>query len=440
MAKKSAAWNANPSAEGQKTFTPATSSVINLPGLLGDFRLLLILFIAFRFMLLIVYQPLIVQNAERGITTGGDFQTYFQIASLSKTVGMPLRDWWSEFPPLWSYISVTAYQLQGANPSYSGFTILLGIIFLTADAGNLILIRKIGTHLYKPETGMALAWIYAVLLAPLVFTFWTFEALVVFTMLLGVWWLLKRQDLRSATAIAIGALIKFTPAIALGAVWRMREGRSALRYTLVMLGIFVLVYIPFFAQNAAMTMPSLTAQFNKASYESAWALIDGNYRTGNFGPLSDRLDPANASIMQGNPPRFPGWLRLGVAALVGLFVFLRTRRFDDKGLVAFVGITLLIFFIQAQGWSPQWVMQIIPFVLLCFPTRNGILMIILLSLATFLEYPFLFLRTGDTGGEITGALIMPYTVIILVRTGILVGLCVALYNILRQVRDKSPIV
>jgi len=38
-----------------------------------------------------------------------------------------------------------------------------------------------------------------------------------------------------------------------------------------------------------MTMPSLTAQFNKASYESIWALIDGNYRTGNFGPLTDRL-------------------------------------------------------------------------------------------------------------------------------------------------------
>jgi len=53
--------------------------------------------------------------------------------------------------------------------------------------------------------------------------------------------------------------------------------------------------------------------------------------------------------MQGNPPRFPGWLRLGVAGAVGLFVFMRTRRFDDKGLIAFVGITFLIFFIQAQA-------------------------------------------------------------------------------------------
>jgi hypothetical protein len=104
-----------------------------------------------------------------------------------------------------------------------------------------------------------------------------------------------------------------------------------------------------------------------------------------------------------------------------------------------VGITLLIFFLQAQGWSPQWVMQIIPFALLCFPTRNGVLILVLLSLATFAEYPFLFIRTGDTGGEITGSLVGPYTILILARTGMLIGLCVALYNTLRQVRAKSSV-
>ena len=66
--------------------------------------------------------------------------------------------------------------------------------------------------------------------------------------------------------------------------------RSALRYSLITLGIFVIVYALLFAQNAAMTLPSLTAQFNKASYETVLALIDGNYTTGNFGPPQERLD------------------------------------------------------------------------------------------------------------------------------------------------------
>lgn len=415
----------------KKPAAPAGS--IQLTSLLADFRLLLILFIAFRIMLLMVYQPLLLANVERGITAGGDYLNYYQIASLSDSAGLPFRDWWSEFPPVWSYLSVLLYQLSGgARGNYTSFALFTGLIMLAFDAGNLVLIRKIGSRLHGTNTGMALAWIYAITLAPLVFTFWNFEPLVAFFLLLGLWWLLVKRDNRSAVAAAIGALTKFTPALVLGAVWRFRERATALRYTGIIAAVFGGVYLLLFLQNASMTLPSLTAQFNKASYQTVWALIDGNYRTGNFGPLEDRLDPAKAATVQGNPTRIPGWLRLGIAAAIGLFVFVRTRRFDDRGLVAFVAITLLIFFLQAQGWSPQWLVQIIPLLLLCFPTSNGVLAVVMLSLVTFAEYPFLFIRTGDTGGEITGALVMPFTILVLVRTGILVSACIALYQRLRQ--------
>jgi len=409
------------------------SNSLQMAALLGDFRLLLILFVSFRLMMLMVYQPILTQGVERGVTAGGDYLYYFNTAALSETVGMPFRDWWSEFPPVWSHLTVLLYQLQGGErANYSGFAMLLGLIVLAFDVGNLVLIRKVGTHLHGANTGIALAWIYTVTLAPLVFTFWDFEPLVAFFLLLGQWWLLVKQDSRSAIAAAIGALTKFTPALILGAAWRFRERISAIRYTAILLGVFGLVYLLFFVQNATMTLPSLTSQFNKSSYQTVWALIDGNFRTGNFGPLEDHIDPDRANILQGNPARIPGWLRLGVAAGVGLFVFARTRRFDDRGMVAFVAITLLIFFLQAQGWSPQWLVQIVPLILLCFPTNNGVLMVVMLSLVTFAEYPFLFIRTGDTGGEITGALVMPFAILVLTRTAILVGVCVALYQRLRQ--------
>ena len=48
--------------------------------------------------------------------------------------------------------------------------------------------------------------------------------------------------MRSAVIAAVGALIKFTPALILGAVWRFREVRSALRYSLITVGIFAMVY------------------------------------------------------------------------------------------------------------------------------------------------------------------------------------------------------
>jgi hypothetical protein len=408
-------------------------STVQMASLLGDFRLLLILFVSFRLMMLMVYQPIVSQGVERGVTAGGDYLYYFNTAALSESVGMPFREWWSEFPPVWSHLTVLLYQLQGGeNASYTNFAMFLGLIVLAFDAGNLILIRKIGALIHNPSTSIAVAWIYTITLAPLVFTFWDFEPLVAFFLLLGLWWLLVRQHTRSAVAAAIGALTKFTPALLLGAVWRFRERGMALRYTAVVLILFGAVYLLLFIQNMAMTLPSLTAQFNKASYQTVWALIDGNYRTGNFGPLEDRIDPEAVNIVQGNPTHIPGWLRLGIAAAIGLFIFARTRRFDNRGLVAFVAITLLIFFLQAQGWSPQWLVQIIPLILLCFPTSNGVLIVVMLSLVTFAEYPFLFIRTGDTGGEITGALVMPFVILVLVRTGILVGVCVALYQRLRQ--------
>lgn len=414
--------------------SPQSKQLVQLNALLGDIRLLIILFVSLRLMMLMVYQPLVVSGTERGVTTGGDFQTYFQIASLSDTVGLPMRDWWTEFPPFWAYLSVTIYKVA---PNYAAFSLLLSLLFLIVDTGNLILIRKIAAQMYRADTAMALAWIYVVLVAPLVFVFWTFEVLVAFFMLIGVWWLLKKRDHLTAISIALGVLIKFTPAVLLGVVWRYREMRRAFVPTLIMVIVVGVVYGFFFAQNAAMTLPSLTAQFNKASYQTVWALIDGNYRTGNFGPLEDRLDPARAAVLQGNPPRIPGVVRLAGALAIGLFVFVQTRRFDSKGLVAFVGISLVIFFLQAQGWSPQWLVQIIPFVLLCFPNRDGVLIIILLSLVTFAEYPFLFIRTGDTGGEITGALVTPFVALVLARTLMLAGIGVGLYRILRQPRNHQ---
>ena len=149
------------------------------------------------------------------------------------------------------------------------------------------------------------------------------------------------------------------------------------------------------------------------------------------GAADERFDPANAYRINGNPAVIPGVVRLGAAALIGAFIFWRTKRFDDRGLVAFTTLTLLIFFLQAQGWSPQWLAQIVPLLLLCFPTRNGVTLIVLLSGLVFIEYPFLFMRTGDTGGMVAGAQIVPFTGLVLGRTLLLVMVCVALYRRLR---------
>lgn len=410
------------------------AAAVAMPSLMEDWRLLLMTFIGLRLMLLMVYQPMTIQGVERGVSAGGDFQTYYNLAALSDSVGLPLRDWWSEFPPLWSYLTVVIYQAVGRDGNYPAFALALAGLFLLADVGNLALIRAIGGRIYDPQTGMMLGWVYAVMAAPLVFLFWTFDGLVIFTVLLGVWWLLKSRQTASAVAVGVGTLFKLTPMLIVGAAWRYLPRRGAARYTAVVVGGAAAVFGVFFAQNGAMTLPSLTAQWNKASYQTVWALLDGNMRTGNFGPIEVRLDPARANALQGNAAVVPGWLRLGAALAVGLFVYARTRDFSERGLVAFVTITLLIFFIQAQGWSPQWLAQIIPLVLLVFPTRNGVLALVFLSFVAFAEYPFLFVRSD---GVIAGTLVPAYVMFIVARTMALLALCTALYRLLRQPSDVS---
>lgn len=406
-----------------------TTDDLRLAALLGDLRLLLILFVGLRVALLLTYEPLIIGDIERGLTAQGDYAYYHALAQLTERGLLPFRDWWSEFPPVWSFIITGVYSLQ---PAYGAFATLIGLLLLLADIGNLLLVRKLGERLHGAGTGLALAWIYALLAAPLVFAWWNFELLVTFLLLLGLWWLLQGHMLRSGVAVALGTLTKFTPALLLGAVWRFRPPRLALRYTVVVTALFALAYLPLLVQNAAMTVPSLTAQFGKASYQTVWALLDGNYTTGNFGSLESHLDPTQAGVLQGNPAVIPGWVRLAAALAIGLIVYTRTRRFDDIGLAAFVALTLLIFFLQAQGWSPQWLVQIIPLVLLALPNRTGVMVLVMLTLVTFAEYPLLFIRTGSTGGHISGTLLLPFVVLVLTRTAILIGLCVALYRKLRQ--------
>ena len=400
--------------------------------LLGDFQLLIILFIAFRVILLIGYEPFLLDGNERGIGVGGDRQYHYALTSLIDDDMLPFRDWWSEFPPLWYLTTTGIYTALGENVNFNSWSMVLGLLMIVAEVGNLIMMRKIGTLLHGEQTGIALAWIYALLAAPLVFMWWNFDSLVTFFFLLGIWLLLIQNDVRSAAVIAVGALTKFVPFLIFGAAIRFLKPQRTVRYIAIAVGLFVLAYLPLFAINGELTMVSLTAQFGKPSYQTVWAIFDGNYTTGNFGEIETHFRADGVNEVEGNPSHVPSILRFGLAAAIGLFVFLRTRRIDQQGLVAFIGITLLIFYLQSQGWSPQWLTQILPLLLLVYPTRNAVLVAIMLSVLAFVEYPLILIRSVDIPLEPGGALFLPWVLVVWLRTLLLIGICIAFYRKLRQ--------
>jgi hypothetical protein len=405
--------------------TPATSP------LLRDSRVVLYLFVGLRLMLLLVYQPL--QGVGPGVTAFGDFQHYYNLASLSSQGKLPYRDYWYEFPPVFPIISLVVYGLISARgpADFTAYAVLFGLVMIAFDTGNLLLMRRIGAGLYNESSGLALAWVYALLAVPLVFSFWTFEPVVAFAILLAVAWLIEGRDNQSAVAVAFGALTKLFPLVVLGAVWRFRPPKEAIRYTAIAAGVTAVGLLALLAVAGPFGPPSLLVQFNKASYQSVWALIDGNFKTGNFGPIADHFDPAKAYELQGNPAVIPAWARALVFGALGLLVFANTRRRDSRGIVAFVAITITVFFLWSQGWSPQWQMVLVPLILLNYPTRDGVLIGLTLSFISFAEYPLLFSRTAETGGAISAAQLPIFTVLILLRTALLIGFGVALYCRLR---------
>src|SRR5258708_32659667 len=264
--------------------------------LLRDKRLLLYLFVSFRLILLLVHQPL--PPYTPGLTGFGDFAYFHGLASLADQGKLPYRDYWFEYPPAVAFVSQGVYSLiQAHGGDFTAYAMLLGIVLTAFDVGNLLLLRRIGTQLHGPGTGAALAWIYALLPAPLIISFWSFDTLVAFFTLLAITWLIDASRDHSDLADARGGLTQLMPLILLGAVWRFRPAGEALRYSLIALGVTAAGLLAMLAFAGPYGLPSLSVQFSKSSAETVWALLDGNYTTGILKP--DHLGPATAFQSEG---------------------------------------------------------------------------------------------------------------------------------------------
>jgi hypothetical protein len=369
----------------------------------GDTGLALILFVAFRLMLLAVYGP-------QAVTRFGDFPYYYNLARLSDQGLYPLLHYWYEFPPLFPYLSIALYKLLGSPQVFDSYAYALALVMLAFEAGNLALLMGLARRLHGEITAERLGWVYALLTVPLVFSWWTFDAMTAFWMLLALVWLMEGREGRSAVALGLGVVTKYMPALLLATAWRFLAPRRALRYTAIVLAVVAPIIGPFLIASPRFALASLQAQASKSSWETVWALLDGNFSTGNFGPVADHFDPAQATVPLGNPPRLPPWLTLAAFGLLYayLFFFGGGRRTDDdltpplsgegsKGrgpssVIAFTGLTWCVFFLWSRGWSPQWQMLLLPFILLGLPLGRAVLFSLALGFVNFLEWPVLLSR------------------------------------------------
>jgi hypothetical protein len=338
---------------------------------------------------------LIIALPLDGLRGFGDFLHFYHLAAL----GWPFLDYWVEFPPLFPFISRLIYLLAGGRQHVYDY--LLVLILSVAEAACIAVFLRLAKKINPEADWFRCGVVYAFILVGLPYGWWYFDPLAVLAMLLGLLWLINGKDIHTGLALAAGTMVKLFPVMALAVVWRFRTARRAAWVTALTLGMTLMLYGTLWLASPRMTIASVRSQASKGSWETVWALLDGNYQTGNFGPEIERLDPEKALVARGNPARLPSGLTLILFALLGGWFFLKARITEATGVVSFLGFTWCLFLSWSPGFSPQWVLYLIPLCLLGLPEREGILMTVVLTLLSLLEWPVLLTRGYDWGLWIT---------------------------------------
>jgi len=349
----------------------------------SGFLLILSLFVSFRLMMAMAYPP-------EALTSYSDYPYFYALADLARQGYYPLLHYWYEYPPIFPYLSQAVYAVTSG---YHAYATLLAAVMLIFEAGNLVLLYLIANEIHDRETSLKVAWLYSCLLVPIFFLWNGLDSPSLFFALLSLLWLLRNRHALSAVALGLGLMTKYLPGILLATVWRFVRARKALGYTLLVAAVAVAILLPFAIVSPSCTLASLRSQASKSSWQTIWALIDGNYTTGLFGPVADHLDPTRAGLQLHNPSRIPWFITVPLFTLIYLYLFSRSIDTRDKGaLLSFTGMTLCLFFLWSKGWSPQWQVMLIPLILLVFPNGHGVLYCLVLGFVNFLEWPIILSR------------------------------------------------
>jgi hypothetical protein len=388
--------------------------------------ILLLSFVGLRLAIPAVLRPV------GAIADWNDYYFFESWARFSDVGRYPYLDFWMEHPPLFPWLVVVAYRLSALIPLWDnphlGFSLVFGTILLLFEIGNLLLIGFIASRVGGPDRGLIAAWLWALLFPPVFFWSAGFEGYPLFFLLLALALLLRAFDgaarrwaALAGLAAGIGIMVKLIPGLVLpvGAVVLWRSGR---RLAAAMLGTaaaasVTLIALPFVVANPVMARASAESVLARGSWETVWALADGYYSGGTVARPETRLDPATARQTE-RPSRVPQLPVLAFAGVVGGAILLRVRRWDDRRIVAATGLALVLFFLAAKGYSPQFLVYLLAPLVLLWPDGRGLGYALVLSAINLVEYPLALLLFADQPAVLI--------VTVVARTGVLLLLTVEL--------------
>jgi hypothetical protein len=344
-------------------------------------RLLLLLFIAFRLSLL-AFWP-----ADQ--LAWADYDYFYEISSWVDEGKLPYIHYWVEYPPLFAFLSVLLYLL---TPHYVAYASALGLVLFLFELGSLLLLYRLAERLLGEAQAERVAWVYALLFAPVAMWWLSFDAITTFFLLLAVERWLAGRRVQSALVLGVGGLVKWFPLLFLPVAVRFRRNwREAAIYVAVALAIVAAVLGLLAALGPEYTWASLRSLSGRTSWQTVWALLDGNLSTGIV--EGNRFDPAAATFSQGNPAVIPTWLTTFLFGALGLWLWWKTpSELEPRRVLRFTALVVVLFFLWLRGWSPQWLGILAPLLLLSLSLERAVLYVIVLTFINIAEWPVLLSR------------------------------------------------
>jgi hypothetical protein len=377
-----------------------------------EFVLILVLTLAFRLMASLVFRP----GGYLGDMS--DFIYFRRLMSFVSQGYYPLVNFWIEYPPVFPWLLVGLYRLSLLFPAWTepgtGFYLLLSTFFTLVETGNLILFYALARRLYGRGRAVRLSWIYAALFVPVFTLFFGFDGLALLFLLWAVLFMVDQRAVASGIAVGLGFMTKLVPIAAAPAAWQHLSGwPKRVKYALA-LGLTLLsIAAPFLIVAPDFLIQSFKSSGVRSSWETVWALIDGYYSFGVAGGV-DRFDPAMAGAAQ-HPSRLP-WLAVTIGFGL-LYLVLFTRRVDwsdRRRAVAFVALTQNLLTLYFKGYSPQFLIMLLPFVILLIPGWRGVAYALLLSAINLVEHPIYFVVLPDQHWLLAGTVLLRTLILIVI--------------------------
>lgn len=354
------------------------------------FGLIFVQFVVLRLGLALLWRP--IGLFERGSDVGA----YEQRARLALQGLQPYLDYWVEYPPVFPWLAsglkLLSVPLGGDEPA---FQVLFSLTLVAFEAGILWLIHSIAVRVWDEPRGLVTAAAYAALFYPIYIANRHFESIAVFFLLLGVYLAMRDRRHTAALAMALGMLTKLFPIAVLPALLAGQSWTARMRYVGLALATAVGALAPLAVLGREFFVASLQNMLMRPGWETVWALADGYF---GFGWIHRYRQSPHTALEFNYTPDLPAaawWGAAGAVAALYAVLALRRAPLTPASVVWTTGLALAAFALYLRGWSPQFMVWLLPFALLAFPGGRGFLIATGLSGLALLENPAYFVLFSE---------------------------------------------